>query len=88
VVDLMPAFDPINIAINSGLTLLELCDLTLARAEEEDACEIVLRIQDPDIHDWKQAQLSEDKNMRYAIEWLLGVPISILVIWFLTSHLL
>jgi putative lipoprotein DUF799 len=43
-VDLMPAFDPIDIAINSGLTLLELRDVTLARAEEEDAREIVLRI--------------------------------------------
>jgi Putative bacterial lipoprotein (DUF799) len=43
-VNLMPAFDPIDIAINSGLTLLELRDVTLARAEEEDAREIVLRI--------------------------------------------
>jgi len=43
-VDFMPAFDPIDIAINSGLTLLELRDVTLARAEEEDAREIVLRI--------------------------------------------
>ena len=43
-VDLAPAFDPIDIAINSGLTLLELRDVTLARAEEEDAREIALRI--------------------------------------------
>ena len=43
-VDFMPAFDPIDVAINSGLTLLELRDVTLARAEEEDAREIVLRI--------------------------------------------
>jgi len=43
-VDVMPAFDLIDIAINSGLTLLELRDVTLARAEEEDAREIVLRI--------------------------------------------
>lgn len=43
-VDLMPAFDPMDIMINSGLTLLELRDVTLARAEEEDAREIVLRI--------------------------------------------
>ena len=43
-VDFMPAFDPMDIAINSGLTLLELRDVTLARAEEEDAREIVLRI--------------------------------------------
>ncbi len=43
-VDLRPAFDPMDIAINSGLSLLELRDVTLARAEEEDAREIVLRI--------------------------------------------
>lgn len=43
-VNLMPAFDPIDIAINSGLSLLQLRDVTLARAEEEDAREIVLRI--------------------------------------------
>jgi Putative bacterial lipoprotein (DUF799) len=43
-VDLMPAFDPVDIAINSGLSLLELRDITLARAEEEDAREIALRI--------------------------------------------
>src|ERR1700720_1607723 len=43
-VNFMPAFDPVDIAINSGLSLLELRDVTLARAEEEDAREIVLRI--------------------------------------------
>ena len=43
-VDLRPAFDMIDIAVNSGLTLLELRDVTLARAEEEDAREIALRI--------------------------------------------
>ncbi len=43
-IDLMPAFDPIDIAINSGLTLLELRDVSLARAEDEDAREIALRI--------------------------------------------
>jgi hypothetical protein len=43
-VNFMPAFDPIDVAINSGLSLLELRDVTLARAEEEDAREIVLRI--------------------------------------------
>jgi Putative lipoprotein GNA1162-like len=43
-VDFMPAFDPVDIAINSGLALLELRDVTLARAEEEDAREIALRI--------------------------------------------
>jgi hypothetical protein len=43
-VDLRPAFDLISIAINSGLSLLELRDISLARAEEEDAREIGLRI--------------------------------------------
>ncbi len=43
-VDLRPAFDPMDIAINSGLSLLELRDVTLARAEEEYAREMVLRI--------------------------------------------
>jgi hypothetical protein len=43
-VDLRPAFDPMDIAINSSLSLLELRDVSLARAEEEDAREIVLRI--------------------------------------------
>ncbi len=43
-VNFMPAFDPMDIAINSGLSLLELRDVTLARAEEEDAREIVLRL--------------------------------------------
>jgi len=43
-VNLAPAFDPIDIAIDSALSLLELRDVTLARAEEEDAREIVLRI--------------------------------------------
>ena len=43
-VNFMPAFDPMDIVINSGLSLLELRDVTLARAEEEDAREIVLRL--------------------------------------------
>jgi hypothetical protein len=41
---LQPAWDPIDIAINSALGLLQLRDVVLARAEEEDAREIVLRI--------------------------------------------
>ena len=43
-VDLQPVFDPIDIAMNSGLSLLELRDVTLARAEEEVSREIALRI--------------------------------------------
>jgi hypothetical protein len=43
-VDLAPAFDPLDIAINSGLSLLELRDVTLARAEDEVSREIALRV--------------------------------------------
>jgi hypothetical protein len=43
-VDLRLAFDPMGILVNSGLSLLELRDVTLARAEEETAREVVLRI--------------------------------------------
>jgi hypothetical protein len=43
-VNFSPAFDPMDIAINSGLSLLQLRDVELARAEEEDAREIVLRL--------------------------------------------
>ena len=28
------------------------------------------------------------KEMKYGIAWLLGVPVSILVIWFVLSHIL
>jgi curli biogenesis system outer membrane secretion channel CsgG len=43
-VDVAPAFDPIDIAINSAFTLLQLRDIVLARAEDESAREIMLRI--------------------------------------------
>ena len=43
-VDLRPAFDVLDIGLNSGLTLLELRDVTVARAEDEVAREIVRRI--------------------------------------------
>jgi len=39
-----PAFDPIDIAINSALNVLELRDITLARAENEVGRDIVLRL--------------------------------------------
>jgi Putative bacterial lipoprotein (DUF799) len=39
-----PAFDPVDIAINSALNVLELRDITLARAENEVGREIVLRL--------------------------------------------
>jgi len=43
-VNLQPAWDPIDIAINSAMGLLQLRDIELARSEEETAREIVLRI--------------------------------------------
>jgi hypothetical protein len=42
--DVAPAFDPVGIAINSAFTLLQLRDIVLARAEDESAREIILRI--------------------------------------------
>jgi hypothetical protein len=43
-VDLSPAIDPIDIVINSVLTLIDLRDLRLARAEYEVGREIVMRL--------------------------------------------
>jgi putative lipoprotein DUF799 len=43
-VDLRPAFSLMDIAINSALTLLQLRDVNLARAEDEVGREIVLRL--------------------------------------------
>jgi len=43
-VDVAPAFDPVDIAINSAFTLLQLRDIVLARSEDESAREIILRI--------------------------------------------
>jgi hypothetical protein len=42
--DVQPAVTPIDIAINSGLTLLEVRDVNLARAEEEVGREVLLRL--------------------------------------------
>ena len=43
-VDLRPAFTLIDMGINSALTLLQLHDVNLARAEEDISREIVLRL--------------------------------------------
>jgi len=59
-VDLRPAFDPMDILVNSGLSLLELRDVTLARAEEEAAREIVLRI--PRSEELKSRLIEEAKS--------------------------
>lgn len=66
-VNLQLAFDPVGIAINSGLSLLELRDVTLARAEEEAAREIVLRIpRSPRL----QSQLIEEASGDHQINFL------------------
>ena len=59
-VDFSPAFDPVDIAINSGFSLLQLRDVELARAEEEDAREIVLRL--PRSDKLKSALIEETRN--------------------------
>jgi hypothetical protein len=33
-------------------------------------------------------QKPEGRKMRYGIAWLLGVPVSVLVLWYLVTHLL
>ena len=43
-VDINPAFDPIGILLNSGITLFGLRDVALARAEDEAAREMVMSI--------------------------------------------
>jgi hypothetical protein len=43
-VDLQPAFDIMDFGVNSAFTLLELRDVTLARAEDEVSREIALRV--------------------------------------------
>jgi hypothetical protein len=43
-VDLRPAFSMMDIGINSALTLLQLRDVNLARAEDEVGREIILRL--------------------------------------------
>ncbi len=59
-VDFSPAFDPVDIAINSGFSLLQLRDVELARAEEEDAREIVLRL--PRSEKLKSELIEETRN--------------------------
>jgi hypothetical protein len=43
-VDLRPSFDPIDIGVNSALSILQLRDVTLARTEDEVSREIALRV--------------------------------------------
>ena len=65
-VNFMPAFDPMDIAINSGLSLLELRDVTLARAEEEDAREIVMRL--PRSEKLRSELIEEARNRQSELE--------------------
>jgi hypothetical protein len=65
-VNFMPAFDPMDIAINSGLSLLELRDVTLARAEEEDAREMVMRL--PRSEKLRSELIEEARNRQSELE--------------------
>jgi hypothetical protein len=41
------------------------------------------------VHQRTETELKEEvSEMRYAIAWILGVPASIIVIWFVVGHLL
>lgn len=68
-VDFAPAFDTLDIAINPCLTILELRDMVLARNEEEDAREIILRIPRSKL---LEAQLIEEATrgeVRFTDDW-------------------
>ena len=60
-VDASVAFDPVDILINSGITLFGLRDVELARAENETAREMVLRI--------PRSQRLEDALIEQADSW-------------------
>ena len=55
-----------DIAINSGLSLLELRDVTLARAEEEYAREIVMRL--PRSEKLRSELIEEARNRQSELE--------------------
>jgi putative lipoprotein DUF799 len=65
-VDLHPSFDPLDIGVNSALSLLELRDVTLARAEDEVSREIALRVpvSDKTLTDLEMAARARE-NERY-----------------------
>jgi hypothetical protein len=60
-----PAFDPVDIAINSALNVLELRDITLARAESEVGREIVLRlpVADRNVADFKTEASDQEGSL-------------------------
>lgn len=36
----------------------------------------------------KQFVPSKEKTMRYGIAWLLGVPLSVIVLWYVVAHMM
>jgi hypothetical protein len=57
--------DPIDIVINSALNVLELRDLTLARAEHEVGREIVLRlpVAERNVSDFKTQAVEQEGSL-------------------------
>jgi hypothetical protein len=35
----------------------------------------------------RKTDFSEVKTMGYAVAWLLGVPVTVLAIWFIVTHI-
>jgi len=60
-----PAIDPIDIVLNSALNVLELRDITLARAEAEVGREIVLRlpVAGRNVSDFKTEAIEQDGSL-------------------------
>jgi hypothetical protein len=63
--NLTPAIDPIDIGINSVLNVLELRDITLARAEYEVGREIVLRlpVAERNVSDFKTEATTQEGSL-------------------------
>jgi hypothetical protein len=60
-----PAIDPVDIVINSALNILELRDITLARAEHEVGREIVLRlpVAEHNVSDFKTEAVEQEGSL-------------------------
>lgn len=37
--------------------------------------------------DHRKTDFSEVKTMGYAVAWLLGIPVTVLAIWFIVTHI-
>jgi hypothetical protein len=63
--DVTPAIDPIDIVISSVLNVIELRDITLARAEHEVGSEIVLRlpVAERNVSDFKREALEQEGSL-------------------------